>query len=321
MRSRAANVANKLLRGTLDGDIPRALRAEIEAYLDNRHVVGDRERIIIGVQAISSEDPKELPGFTVVETPASWKGRDGETHPYINTDVTYPEAGPTRLYDGWGTGIVVPICGRLWRVSYFPNPSQGGYDTFPTADGSQLVFEQVPEGTEESEFTPWDPKEAAREYLQGDFDRADRDLRETIDAYARFRAGTQKFESRKAYWVALDKALDAGATADECPEQYMDEEQAEYHETEGRARLMEHLEKARVDLKNMDCALKPPKYLAVFGQPHFIQREYYPAHKGRPGMNLVCIDTDHGDSGNQNLLFAVDEDGYPVAAWFESSSC
>jgi len=36
-------------------------------------------------------------------------------------------------------------------------------------------------------------------------------------------------------------------------------------------------------------------------------------------MNLACMNTEWGDMGNENLLFAVDEDGFPVAVWHEAS--
>ena len=325
------STALTLLEESLKGDLPDELRDRITSYLGNRHM--SEERIVLGVRNIqNSGDPKTLPGFTVVETPWSFVSeRTGETRSGTHEDVTYPEAGTPRLYDGWGSGIIVPICGRLWRVSYFDTPAQGGYDDFPTADGKQIVFEAIPEGTPETEFTAWDPIKALRDYNQGKLDHAEKGLRKMVEAVARFHAGTQPFESDEAYDTACDDAYEAYVAAGRdgsyvappfCVTQKgVDEFEGrtddEYAIT--RERLTAMVEKARKGLDDADGRMNPPKFLCLFGQPNFLQNEFYPEFQGRPGMALATMDTGWGDSGNENLLFAVDDDGYPVAAWFEAS--
>jgi hypothetical protein len=59
--------------------------------------------------------------------------------------------------------------------------------------------------------------------------------------------------------------------------------------------------------------------VTFFGQPRFIQNEMSPAHNGRAGMCLASLNTEWGDAGNVNILFACDDNGVPCRAWFEAS--
>ena len=195
------NPAHALLRKVLDRrDISVAFRAEIESFLGNRYNLGDR--IVIGVQSINRcGDPKELPGFTVVTRKSSYE-HDGETRTFTYDDVTFPEAGSDRLYDGWGDGIVVPICGRKWRGMYFGG-GHDGYDDFPTASGSQVVFERVADDADETEFTPWDPAAALLKHHQEAVDRAKDQLAKYEAAIARFRAGENDY-TEETYEAACE---------------------------------------------------------------------------------------------------------------------
>lgn len=62
------------------------------------------------------------------------------------------------------------------------------------------------------------------------------------------------------------------------------------------------------------------KYLQIFGQPIFIQNPIFPSHKGRSACNLATLETGWGDSGNVNIMVALD-DGVPVEIWIEASCC
>jgi len=61
--------------------------------------------------------------------------------------------------------------------------------------------------------------------------------------------------------------------------------------------------------------------LKFFGQPEFIQNEMMPVYNGRLASHLATIETGWGDSGNVNILVSCDDDGVPVAVWFEASCC
>lgn len=68
--------------------------------------------------------------------------------------------------------------------------------------------------------------------------------------------------------------------------------------------------------------LTPPTWGRVkfFGQPHWIQGEFYPADpRGRACFNLFTIENCWGDNGNQNVLIGLDDDGLPDVAYFEAS--
>lgn len=62
----------------------------------------------------------------------------------------------------------------------------------------------------------------------------------------------------------------------------------------------------------------PP--LSLFGRPCFIQGALCPVFEGKPFYNLMTIENGWGDSGNINIMVALD-DGYPVAACLEASCC
>lgn len=62
--------------------------------------------------------------------------------------------------------------------------------------------------------------------------------------------------------------------------------------------------------------------LHVFGQPHWIQGESFPAGPdGRPCYNLITVENGWGDSGNWNVLVDLGDDGLPTVAYFEASCC
>jgi hypothetical protein len=63
------------------------------------------------------------------------------------------------------------------------------------------------------------------------------------------------------------------------------------------------------------------KFLQVFGQPVFIQNPIFPEYEGRSAYHLATLETGWGDSGNINIMIALDADGVPVQAWFEASCC
>lgn len=57
----------------------------------------------------------------------------------------------------------------------------------------------------------------------------------------------------------------------------------------------------------------------VFGQPTFIQNPVLPSFNGKAAYNLFTLDTGWGDSGNENYMVALDDDGYPAAVFYEAS--
>jgi hypothetical protein len=62
-------------------------------------------------------------------------------------------------------------------------------------------------------------------------------------------------------------------------------------------------------------------YLKFFGQPAWIQGEYYPTDlNGNPCYHLVTIENMWGDCGNYNILIGFDGDT-PNVAYFEASCC
>lgn len=62
-------------------------------------------------------------------------------------------------------------------------------------------------------------------------------------------------------------------------------------------------------------------FMQVFGQPVWIQNQYYPAYKGEPCFHLATLEIGWGDSGNFNILIACDKQGDPIVAFFEASCC
>ena len=101
---------------------------------------------------------------------------------------------------------------------------------------------------------------------------------------------------------------------------------------EGQEALEEDLRWAIRDLKEHTKMLadydesgeggyRHPFDIKMFGQPSFNQNEVFPVHQGRCAMNLMTLETAFGDSGNENLLFACDENGVPCRVWTESSCC
>jgi len=65
----------------------------------------------------------------------------------------------------------------------------------------------------------------------------------------------------------------------------------------------------------------PTTYANAFGQPNFMQGESINVHEGRCAMCLMTLETEWGDSGNVNIMFACDEDGVPCKVWFNSACC
>lgn len=273
MTKHATELLKKVL--THRASLPPALTARIEAYVNGRYVTDDR--ILLGCKDAFSDpgDPRTLPGFQVTEH----SNEHGSWGTYF-----WPEAGDPRLYDGWGDGIVVPICGRLWRVRLL---TSGETEEYPMAASRQVLFEQVDPDTAETEYTAWDPVTAATLQLNL----------------------AEKSVARRA--EIIRKASEDGDVS------------------EGAHMLRYALEdlpwaQQRVDRIRKDHAagdiLRPTQYLQIFGQPDFIQNECFPQDNGRPGMCLAVIYSDHGDCGNENLMFSVDAQGIPSAVWHEASS-
>jgi hypothetical protein len=94
------------------------------------------------------------------------------------------------------------------------------------------------------------------------------------------------------------------------------EESAAYY-----ARSIEDSELRIADLEGGSTRPWPKGPVSFFGQPQFIQGEIRPLYNGKPAMHLVTLDSSWGDSGNENILFACDDDGVPCAVWFEASCC
>lgn len=65
----------------------------------------------------------------------------------------------------------------------------------------------------------------------------------------------------------------------------------------------------------------PPRGEVYFGQPVFIQNQVAPEYNGKCAFHLRTMDTGWGDSGNENYMVALDEEGYPVALFHEASCC
>lgn len=73
--------------------------------------------------------------------------------------------------------------------------------------------------------------------------------------------------------------------------------------------------------KLVDQKLTPKGDVHLFGLPYFIQNPIFPALNGKAAQCLAVLETEWGDSGNINLLFACDEAGVPCNVWFEASCC
>lgn len=79
------------------------------------------------------------------------------------------------------------------------------------------------------------------------------------------------------------------------------------------------LYEAKVEHK--DWSSFSPNKSSIFGQPSFIQNEIMPVVNGRAAFHLATFETGWGDSGNENYLVALDDDGYPCAVFWEASCC
>ena len=64
-----------------------------------------------------------------------------------------------------------------------------------------------------------------------------------------------------------------------------------------------------------------PRSNSAFGQPSFIQNAVCPAVDGKAAFHLLTLETGWGDSGNENYMVSLDEDGYPCAVFHEASCC
>jgi len=80
--------------------------------------------------------------------------------------------------------------------------------------------------------------------------------------------------------------------------------------------LKSHVE----DIDNGEECYGHGRYLQFFGQPVFIQNSIFPSYNGKSACHLATLDTGWGDSGNVNIMVALD-DGVPVKVWFEASCC
>ena len=59
----------------------------------------------------------------------------------------------------------------------------------------------------------------------------------------------------------------------------------------------------------------------IFGQPCFLQSEEFPHHNGKSAFLLATIESGWGDSGNQNLFIALDENEVPCGIYYEYACC
>ena len=59
----------------------------------------------------------------------------------------------------------------------------------------------------------------------------------------------------------------------------------------------------------------------ALGQPVFVQSKSFPCLNGKAAYHLFTIDSNWGDCGNENYMVALDDDGYPVAVFYEASCC
>jgi hypothetical protein len=62
-------------------------------------------------------------------------------------------------------------------------------------------------------------------------------------------------------------------------------------------------------------------YIQVFGQPNWVQSEFFPTYKGKLCSHLMTIETRWGDSGNHNFLLGCGDNGNPEVVYFEASCC
>jgi hypothetical protein len=79
------------------------------------------------------------------------------------------------------------------------------------------------------------------------------------------------------------------------------------------------LTKAIDDLEAERTKVFPRADVVFFGVPQFIQNPIFPALDGKAAQCLAVLNTDWGDCGNVNLLFACDAEGVPCKVWFEAS--
>lgn len=95
----------------------------------------------------------------------------------------------------------------------------------------------------------------------------------------------------------------------------------EHLRSAGHAENVEHYEKQVRDLESGEYPVRPKGPVLLFGKPYFIQNPIFPALDGKAAQCLAVLETEWGDSGNINLLFACDEAGVPCNVWFEASCC
>lgn len=107
----------------------------------------------------------------------------------------------------------------------------------------------------------------------------------------------------RAEWIALTK------------------QDIEHLRSAGHAENVEHYEKQVRDLESGESPVRPKGPVLLFGKPYFIQNPIFPALNGKAAQCLMVLETEWGDSGNINLLFACDEAGVPCRVWFEASCC
>ena len=93
----------------------------------------------------------------------------------------------------------------------------------------------------------------------------------------------------------------------------------QYYEDDLR-RLRESIEQHDKAITDSESLYRPDSDHA-FGQPTFLQGSRVPLHEGRPVYHLLTLETGWGDAGNENYMVALDDDGWPVAVYFEASCC
>lgn len=100
--------------------------------------------------------------------------------------------------------------------------------------------------------------------------------------------------------------------------------QDEQYEADGRFLVLEETEEpiTKQDARKPDKNSRWGHYWKFFGQPSWIQNEFFPADaNGEPCRHFCTVENGWGDCGNWNILVSLDESGLPIAAYFEASCC
>ena len=95
-------------------------------------------------------------------------------------------------------------------------------------------------------------------------------------------------------------------------------------EAKGKSLVLEPtmLKLTKSDSRAPDFGCRNTFYWKFFGQPIWLQGDYFPADlNGKSCYHFCTIETGWGDCGNWNILVGLDDNNIPNVAYFEASCC